>query len=123
MGVFSSRDFGGPEVGVAVRPGVQSRLVFRSGFGAEAGAAAVRAEGAAQFVLWPQSPSGVTPLASFGLAFRGAEHTHSAGYIVASLGVEQAPGRSRGWYVDAGIGGGFRVLAGVHWRWFHRSSP
>ena len=119
MGVFASRDFGGGELGFAVRPGAQSRIVLRSAAGAEAGAPAIRAEGAAQFVLWPQVTSGITPLASLGLAFRGAEHTHGAGYIIASLGVEQAPGRSRGWYVDAGVGGGFRVLAGMHWRWLH----
>ncbi len=119
MAVLASRDFGGPELGFAFRPGGQSRLVVRSGFGVEQGAAAFRAEAAAQFVLWPLAVSGVTPLVALGLAARGAEHTHGAGYLLASLGVEQAAGRSHGWYLDAGVGGGVRVVAGMHWRWFH----
>ncbi|HUL49565.1 MAG TPA: hypothetical protein VLT79_06070 [Gemmatimonadales bacterium] len=120
MGVLASRDFAGAEIGFAVRPGAQSRIVLRSGFGSEAGAAAFRAEAAAQFVLWPLAASGVTPCAGLGLAVRSAEHTHGAGFLVASVGVEQAPGRTRGWYVDAAVGGGFRLLLGMRWRWFHQ---
>jgi hypothetical protein len=34
------------------------------------------------------------------------------------LGVEQAPGRRRGWFIESGFGGGARVAVGWRTRWF-----
>jgi len=53
-----------------------------------------------------------------GLAFAGAATTHGAGYLTALVGVEDAPGRTAGWYAEVGLGGGVRVAAGWRWRRF-----
>jgi len=76
----------------------------------------VRVAGSAQFVLRPAAHAGASPYAGLGLAFAGARGVSGGGYLAALLGVEAAPGTRRGWFVELGVGGGVRAVAGVRWR-------
>jgi hypothetical protein len=40
------------------------------------------------------------------------------GYLVLTLGLEARPRGNSGWTLEAGVGGGFRLGIGYHWRWF-----
>jgi len=119
-GVLAARDFWGAEAGLAWRPGGQLREAVSVALGRSGGAAGVRVRGAAQFVLTPGARAGASPYAGLGLAFVATEYAHGAGYLAVMLGLESAPRRSRGWYVEAGVEGGVRVAAGVRWRRFSR---
>ena len=110
------------EVGLGRRSGGQRRERVTVAVGDAGGEPAVRVSGAVQFVLKPAAPAGTSPYAGVGLAFAGARHAHGAGYLGVMLGVEAAPGRSRGWYVELGVEGGLRVAAGMRWRRFSRST-
>ena len=76
------------------------------------------ASAAVQLVLTPAARTGTSPYAGVGLAFAGVEGARGAGYLAMMLGVEAAPGRARGWYVELGLEGGVRVAAGLRWRRF-----
>ena len=117
-GVVATRDFWGLELGVARRPGGQRREALTVSLGDAAGAPGVRVRAAVQFVLKPAARAGTSPYAGVGLAFAGAQRAHGAGYLAVMLGLEAAPGRVRGWYVELGLEGGARVAAGVRWRRF-----
>jgi hypothetical protein len=86
--------------------------------GAADGAAALRIAATGQFMLWPGAQRGTSPYAGLGLAFAGARGRHGAGYLTGVLGLESAPGRSRGWYAELGLGGGFSAACGIRWRRF-----
>ena len=86
--------------------------------GAAGGVPGVRLSAAVQFLLNPAAHAGTSPYAGVGLAFAGAESAHGAGYLAVMLGVEAAPARARGWYVELGLEGGVRVTAGLRWRRF-----
>lgn len=109
------------EAGYARRPGGQLRQAVSVAVGEAGGSAGVRVRAAVQFVLKPAARSGTSPYAGVGLAFAGSEGAHGAGYLAVMLGLEAAPGRSRGWYVEAGLEGGVRVAAGLRWRRFARA--
>lgn len=117
-GVVGTRDFWGVELGIARRPGGQRRERFTVAVGGAAGAPAVRASVAVQYVLKPAARIGTSPYAGVGLAFAGAEGAHGAGYLGMMLGLEAAPRRGRGWYVELGFEGGVRAAAGLRWRRF-----
>ena len=78
----------------------------------------MRVSAAVQLVLTPAARTGTSPYAGVGLAFAGVEGARGAGYLAMMLGVEAAPGRARGWYVELGLEGGVRVAAGLRWRRF-----
>lgn len=115
-GALAHRDFWGAEVGVAWRPHGQDRFAASAAVGDGEGAVAVRAGATAQFVLRPAARTGLSPYAGLGLAFAGARGVAGAAYLLATLGVEAAPGRRRGWFVEVGLGGGIRGAVGLRWR-------
>ena len=45
------------------------------------------------------------------------------GYLVLTVGLENALPRRSGWAVEAGVGGGVRVLLGYRWRWLRPPRP
>jgi hypothetical protein len=106
------------EGGVARRSGGQRREAITLALGNAGAAPGVRVNAAVQFVLKPAARTGTSPYAGVGLAFAGAQDAHGAGYLAVMLGVEGAPGRVRGWYVELGLEGGVRVAAGLRWRRF-----
>jgi len=108
-------------VGLARRSAGQRCERVAVAVGESGGEAAVRVSAAIQFVLKPAARAGTSPYAGVGLAFAGARHAHGAGYLGIMLGLEAAPGRPHGWYVELGVEGGLRVAAGMRWRRFSRS--
>ncbi len=117
-GIVAARDFWGVELGAARRAAGQGRFGMTAAAGAADGAAALRLAGTAHFMLWPGAQSGTSPYAGLGLAFMGVRGRRGAGYVTAVLGLEAAPGRSRGWYAELGLGGGVRAGGGLRWRRF-----
>ena len=109
--------FLGGGITAGYRPANRVRLALTAAGGALDSAAAIRVEGGVQFVLSPAARSGVSPYAGGGVAYQGAEGVAGAGYLVLVVGLEAAPGRRSGWYLEGGVGGGVRFAAG--WRW-HR---
>jgi hypothetical protein len=70
-----------------------------------------------ELVLDPRN-SGWTPFAGGGVAGQvgfGADRKLQ-GRLVVLVGVEQGPAASRGWRLEAGLGGGVRVAAGYRFR-------
>jgi len=113
--VAARQSFLGAAGGVAWRSG-QARVAVSAALGSEAGAAAFRLSGTAAFVLSPAARDR-TPYAGLGLSFAGVRRGAGAGYLVAVLGLEAAPAERRGWYVEAGLGGGVWAAAGIRWRY------
>ncbi|HEX4600073.1 MAG TPA: hypothetical protein VH116_01670 [Gemmatimonadales bacterium] len=118
--VLAHRAFWGPELGVARRPGGQTRFAASAAAGNYEGGVGLRLQLTAQLLLKPADRSGVGPYAGLGLAFVGAAAAHGAGYLTALLGVEAASGRRAGWYSELGLGGGVRLAVGWRWRRFPR---
>jgi len=116
MVVLAHRSFWGPELVVARRPGGQGRFSLAVAGGHYDGTAGVRVEADAQLLLRPGERSGPGPYGGLGLAFVGAGGERGAGYLTALLGVEAAPGRRRGWYLELGLGGGVRLALGRRFR-------
>lgn len=110
----------GPGLAVAVGPALslpvssRDRVVIFGGFGAGPdGEASGRAE-----LLWrttvPVGSAGVAPYAAGGLALGFTSSVR--GLLVAVAGIEVDPGARMGWMLEAGVGGGLRLMAGVRWR-------
>ncbi len=116
--VAARRTFWGAGVELAHRPGGQVRAAVAAAAGARDGAAALRVDATAQFVVTPSARTGVTLSGGLGLAYAGARHTRGAAWATAQVGAEAAGGRRRGWFVELGLGGGLRVAAGWRWRRF-----
>jgi len=116
--VIATSDFWGGEVGFARGSGGR-RLAAAVAGGSDGGAAAVRVGATLQFQLRPRASSGASPYAGIGLAWTGVEDTHGAAYLAVLVGVEAAPAKARGWYVELGLEGGVRVAAGLRWRRFN----
>jgi hypothetical protein len=119
--ILAHRAFWGAELGVARRPGGQGRFALTAACGDYERALGVRAEATAQFLLQPGERRGTGPYAGVGLAFVGAGGARGAGYLTALVGVEAAPGARGGWYVELGLGGGLRLVAGRRLRRFPSS--
>jgi hypothetical protein len=58
----------------------------------------------------------VSPFGALGIAWAGAADTHGAAYLALVGGVETAPAQPRGWYLEVGVEGGFRLAAGLRLR-------
>ncbi len=81
--------------------------------GVAGGEAALRAELAGHFLLNPNTASGLSLHGGGGLSFsRGRARGE---HILVVVGIESRAGATRGWVLEAGLGGGVRV--GVGWRW------
>lgn len=118
LAAIADADFYGGAAGVARRPGGHTRLAGQVALGAVDGRAAVRVEATAQFVVAPAARAGVGLYLGAGITWQGTERTAGATYLAAVVGLEGAPGRRLGWYLESGVGGGIRVAAGVRWRHF-----
>jgi len=116
--VAARRTFWGAGVGLAHRSGGQVRAALAAAAGTRDGAAAMRVDATAQFVVTPSARTGVTWSGGLGLAYAGARHARGAAWVTAQLGAEAAAGRQRAWFVEAGLGGGLRLAAGWRWRRF-----
>jgi hypothetical protein len=98
----------------AIRSSQRTRISAGLGAGASAGRVAWRGELLAHFLLNPTRRWGVGVYGAGGLAaVRGPV---DQGYLVLTLGLEARPGGRSGWFVEAGVGGGARLAAGLRWR-------
>lgn len=100
----------------AVRTSPRTRLAVTASAGATGGAFAWRGELLAHFLLNPRSTRRAGMYGGGGVALAGSSGA-SKGYVVVLLGVEGRPGARSGWFIEAGLGGGFRGAAGWRWRW------
>jgi hypothetical protein len=107
--------FLGGGVGLALRTNGRMRVGVVLNAGDLEGNLAVRPELLGSFHLNPFKRQGVSPYAGGGVAAVLSDG-NSREYIVAFLGLESRPGRSFGWFVEAGLGGGARLAAGVQFR-------
>lgn len=75
-----------------------------------------RAELLAQFHLSPYERSGWGLYAGGGLAYVVQEGQSGAARLLMTLGAERSPGAPRSLFVEAGLGGGWRLVVGMRWR-------
>lgn len=94
----------------------RTRLALTASAGAAGGDFAWRGELLAHFLLNPLSTRRPGVYGGGGVAVAGSGGA-SEGYVVVLLGVEGRPGGRGGWFLEAGLGGGFRAAAGWRWRW------
>jgi hypothetical protein len=116
VATWARRTFAGAAVGLATRPGGEGRVALVAAVGSADGHPALRLEATAQFLVMPGARSGVSPYGGVGLSYLGARPYRGAGALVVLVGVEAAPGRQRGWFGEAGLGGGLRLRLGYRWR-------
>lgn len=116
IATWARRDFYGAALGVARRPGGQGRIGGLAALGSAGGRLALRLEMTAQFLVTPAARHGATPYGGLGVAYLAGRRLRGAGLLVALLGVEQAAGRSHGWFAELGLGGGVRARCGYRWR-------
>jgi hypothetical protein len=83
--------------------------------GVRAGGLAARGEALLSFSLDPLRERGAAPYVAGGVAVLG-DRTGTHEYLVAVLGVSLNPGANRGWFAEAGVGGGVRLSVGVAFR-------
>ncbi len=100
----------------ALRTTGRTRLSLGLGAGVSDGELAVRGELLGHFLLSPEEHRKPSFYVAGGIA--GVEGAVGRGYLVLTLGLEQAPASSSGWAVEVGAGGGVRVAAGYRWRRF-----
>jgi len=98
----------------AIRTSQRTRISAGLGAGVSDERAAWRGELLAHFLLNPTRRRGVGIYGAGGVAAVGGPVDQ--GYLVLTLGLEARPGRPSGWFVEAGVGGGVRLAAGVRWR-------
>jgi hypothetical protein len=109
--------FAGGELGLAYRPGGQTRVALAVAAGTDAGRGAGRAQLTMQFLVTPAARRGVGLYSGLGAALKARRGSAGAGFVALVLGLEGTPGRRQGWqnwYLEVGLGGGVRVAAG--WR-------
>jgi hypothetical protein len=98
----------------AIRTSRRTRISAELGAGVSDGRAAWRGELLAHFLLNPTRRGGVGIYGAGGIAAVGGPVDQ--GYLVLTLGLEARPGGRSGWFVEAGVGGGARLAAGLRWR-------
>jgi hypothetical protein len=98
----------------AIRTSGRTRISAGLGAGVGDGRAAWRGELLAHFLLNPTRQWGVGVYGAGGLAAVGGPVEQ--GFLVLTLGLEARPGARSGWFVEAGVGGGARLAAGLRWR-------
>jgi hypothetical protein len=99
---------------VGIRTSTRTRVSATLAAGESDGDFAWRGELLGHFLLSPARRTGVGLYGAGGVAL--AEGPVDQGYLVLTLGLEHRPGGSRGWFVEAGLGGGARLGAGYRWR-------
>jgi len=112
--VIARQTFAGAELGIARRPGSETRVALALAGGSDDGHAAGRAQVTLQMLVNAAARSGMGLFAGLGAACDAREGSPGRGWLVVLLGLEEAPGRRNGWYVELGLAGGVRVAAG--WR-------
>jgi hypothetical protein len=118
VAVASRPEFAGAGFGFAWRDAGRTRLSGAAALGVlEGGNLAGRVELAWHFLLDPgRRRAGLALYAGGGLALATREGGRPVARLQLALGAESAPALSRSWFVEAGVGGGVRLAAGLRWR-------
>lgn len=101
---------------MALRSFGGTRVALSVGAGFRGDRSSARGEAALEYVLAPRAAGRTSVYLGGGLA--GVVGGGKGGYLMAYAGVERSPGLPKGWAVEAGLGGGFRIRAAYHWRRF-----
>jgi hypothetical protein len=120
VAAFARHEFWGAVLAVGLRSARRERLVIGGALGTAAGARAGRAEVAVQLLLNPSARTGVTVYGGIGATYAVRRGARGAGYLLLVVGVERGAASSPGWYLEAGLGGGVRLAAGVRIRRLRR---
>ena len=116
--VFLDHPFTGAELGLAHRPNSESRIALAVAGGATNGDPALRAQLTVQLLINSFARSGAGVYAGLGAAYAGQQGVPGQGFLAVLVGVEAAPGRRKGWYVELGFCGGVRAAIGLRLRKF-----
>ena len=100
----------------ALRTSGRTRVSGSLGAGVSSDELAWRGELLGHFLLSPEARQKAGFYVAGGAAL--VDGPVQRGYLVLTLGLEARPGRSSGWWVEGGVGGGFRLALGYRWRWF-----
>jgi hypothetical protein len=98
----------------AVRPTRRGRFSLSVGVGSIEGGVRYRLEGLGHLLLSPRKTQGTGLYAAGGIGVAGRGEYDLR--LVGLVGVEGRPGARRGWVVEGGFGGGWRLTAGLRWR-------
>jgi hypothetical protein len=115
IGLVAPDPFVGGGAGIVLRGRAGLGAEATGALGARAGRLAVRGEALLSFSLDPLRERGPVPYVASGVAVLG-DATGVEEFLVALLGVSVNPGARRGWFVEAGVGGGVRLSVGVAFR-------
>ena len=107
---FASRDAGRTRISAALAAGA-----------GDDGRAAGRLEVAWHFLLDPARRKGLGIYGGAGVAVSVIERGNLRPWVLLVLGAETSPGAKHGVFVEAGLGGGARVAAGLRFRARKRS--
>ena len=114
IGIAADPGFVGGGLYAAWRTTERSRAAVTLSAGQIGRSAAGRLELLGHFLLSPRTEG---PTAVYGLGGAAlVAHQGTRGYLVLGLGLETRPGARSGWVLEAGVGGGFRAVAGWRWR-------
>ncbi|HTK55305.1 MAG TPA: hypothetical protein VL295_00660 [Gemmatimonadales bacterium] len=113
-GLFGDADGGGGGLYLAHRAGPRGRISLFAGAGGGEGGASGRAEALVHLLVSPARRRGAAPYLAGGLGLDIADRTEAR--LVALIGLEGSPGGRRGWVLEGGVGGGWRLAAGWRWR-------
>jgi hypothetical protein len=112
--LLGDADRAGGGLYLARRAGPRGRVSLFGGAGGGEGGASGRVEVLAHLLVAPRRQRGAAPYLAGGLGLDIAGRTEAR--LVAAVGLEGSPGGRRGWVLEGGVGGGWRVVAGWRWR-------
>jgi hypothetical protein len=115
IGLVAPDPFVGGGAGVVLRGRAGLAAEAAGALGARAGRFAARGEALLSFSLDPLRERGPAPYVAGGVAVLG-DGSGVGEFLVALLGVSVNPGARRGWFVEAGVGGGVRLSVGIAFR-------
>lgn len=113
--VFSDPAFVGAGPLFALRPGGRARVSLAVVPGAITSRLALRGELTGQFLLTPGLVHGLGLYGQGGVA--GVAGAEDRAFLVLGLGIETNPAGRSGWMIEAGVGGGARLVIGWRRRW------
>jgi hypothetical protein len=115
IGLVAPDPFVGGGGGFVLRGRTGLGLGGTGALGVRAGRLAARGEALLSFSLDPLRDRGAVPYLAGGVAVLG-DGAGAQEYLVAVFGVSLNPGANRGWFAEAGVGGGVRLSVGVAFR-------
>ena len=119
VGRFATSTFIGGGLGLALRSAGRERIGLSADVGSLDGAVAGRGELLVGYYLSPGAREGPSWYGTGGVATEFIAGAHRENLVLA-VGVESKPAGKTGWFVEAGVAGGFRATLGLRFR--HRRS-